>query len=321
MIARIQISVEAPYEIEAEGGYALYLTNSKKMKEPDKNKNLQVYYDWEAAQEKYGPCACYEIRMVEDAAFSVTTGTILFQNEMNLYVEEKNGEVLHYFHIPFTRSIAAWCEAPDKHSLMIHYRPAHRDYFRDAVGCFNAAAFENILYTYEKFLFHCSYVDAGGEAVLFSADSGGGKTTHALLWEQSGLGEMINGDRAVLEKVECDEFDADEKRHGDKKPGYIVHGLPIAGSSNVFKNRSLPLRAVFMLEKAPVNEVVELSPSKRFLRIIEQITIHTWDREFVSSATDFVSELVQNIPVKLLRCRPDEGAVQAVRQALSDDLR
>lgn len=320
MIARIQISVEAPFDIEAAGGYGLYLMNSQKMNEPEKTIKLEDNCGSERAQEKNRPCACYEIRMVEDTAFSVKEGDILFQDEMNLYVEEKNGEVLHYFRIPFTGSVTAWCETTERHSLVIHYRPMHRDYFRDAVGCFNAAAFENILYTYGKFLFHCSYVDVGGEAVLFSANSGGGKTTHALLWEQSGLGEMINGDRAVLEKAGYEETGVGEKRHRVCRSGYIVHGLPIAGSSNVFKNRSLPLRAIFMLEKAPVNEIVEISPSKRFLRVIEQITLHTWDREFVNSATDFVSDLVQNIKVKLLRCRPDEGAVQAVRQALTDDL-
>lgn len=324
IIARIRISVEAPYEIEATGGYALYMTNSQRMrasgKKDGKSINLKDDYAQERASDNDEQCDYYEIRMVEDAAFSVMGGSILFQDEMNLYLEKKNGQVLHFFHIPFTGSIAAWCETVDRYSLVIHYRQADRNYFRKSIGCFNAAAFENILYVHRKFLFHCSYVDVGGEAVLFSAKSGGGKTTHALLWEQSGFGEMINGDRAVLEGVGSDVFEDAEKRQRNCRLGYIVHGLPIAGSSNVFKNRSLPLRAIFMLEKAPDNEVVEISPSKRFLLVIEQITMHTWDREFVNVATEFVADLVQNVPVKLLRCRPDVGAVQAVREAIMSDL-
>lgn len=71
-----------------------------------------------------------------------------------------------------------------------------------------------------------------------------------------------------------------------------------------------------MLEKAAVNEVVDMPPSKKFFRVFEQITIHTWHQAFFTAATDFVAELVQNVPVKLLRCRPDEGAMEAVREAL-----
>ena len=104
--------------------------------------------------------------------------------------------------------------------------------------------------------------------MLFSAHSGGGKTTPALLWEQSGLGEMINGDRAVIGKIEeaQTETEGSGGQKSNSKVGYMVYGLPIAGSSKVFKNRSLPLRAIFMLEKAPINEVVDIPPSKRFCR-------------------------------------------------------
>lgn len=280
-IARIIISVESICGLNDNEGYSLY-----RIAERD---------DGGASAD-----ARYEIRLVEDSDFPAMEGRVLFQNEMNLYLE-KDGGILHFFRIPLTRWVAAWCETTEERSLTIHFKPAARAYFGEAIGCFNAAAMEYVLYVFRRFLFHCSYVDVEGEAVLFSAHSGGGKTTHGLLWEQCGLGEMINGDRAVIEKVDG---------------GYMAHGLPIAGSSNVFKNRSLPLRAIFMLEKAPVNEVVELSPSRQFMQVFEQMTIHTWDREFVGAAADFVTELIGNVPVRLLRCRPDEGAVQAVREGL-----
>lgn len=298
IIARIQISVKTSYELIVNGGYSLYRLNSKKA-------NVKMLNE------------SYEILMVEDSVFPRMEGRVLYQDELNLYILTKKGETLHYFRIPLTRSAAAWCETTGKQSLTIHYRQEAKEYFEKACGCFNAAAFENILYIYRKFLFHCSYVDVGGEAVLFSAHSGGGKTTHALLWEQCGLGEMINGDRAVIEKLDEHQIENSEKRDISCRYRYMVHGLPIAGSSKVFKNRSLPLRAIFMLEKASINEVVDLSIAKSFLQVVEQITIHMWDREFVDVATAFVTELVQNVPVKLLRCRPDEGAVYAVREALN----
>lgn len=322
VIARIRIVIEAPYELNVTEDYALYQAASQERRALGENEidfaDLQSGDGRKVIFEQNEQCDYYMIRMVEDLVFPKMEGLILFQNEMNCYIETKGGEILHFFRIPLTRSLAAWCETSNRYTLTIHYRQEVRNYFRSVLGCFNAAAFENILFTYRKFLFHCSYVDVGGEAVLFSAHSGGGKTTHALLWEQSGLGEMINGDRAVIEKTE--EIQAETGEYGrqkrNSKSGYIVHGLPIAGSSKVFKNRSLPLRAIFMLEKAPINEVCEITPSKRFLQVMEQITIHTWDREFVSETADFVEGLIQTVPVRLLRCRPDMGAVDTVRKAL-----
>ena len=51
--------------------------------------------------------------------------------------------------------------------------------------------------------------------------------------------------------------------------------------------------------------------------MIEQITLHTWDRGFVSDTADFVEGLIRSVSVKLLRCTPDMGAVDAVREALN----
>ena len=314
MIAQILISVETRCELSDNEGYALYRIGThvsvKDLAGRKKTGYLSVYSDLSEKQieirERHLPVFeettvdnRYEIKMVEDSNFPSMKGLILFQNETNLFLENE-GRTLHFFRIPLTRWAAAWCEMTGKKSLTIHFRPEAEKYFRNTVGCFNAASFEYILYLFHRFMFHCSYVDVGGEAVLFSARSGGGKTTHGLLWEECGLGEMINGDRAAIEKTN----------------GFIVHGLPIAGSSRVFTNRSLPLRAIFMIEKAPVNEVAELSPTRQFKMILEQLSVHPWNRDFVNAAADFVTDLISNVPIRLLRCRPDKGAVMAVVEAL-----
>lgn len=302
-IARIMISVESTYELKDSGGYALYrLGEQSDLDVPEDN--------------------LYKIQLVEDSEFPAMEGHVLFQNEMNLYFEN-DGEILHFFRIPLTNRVAAWCETTGEKSLTIHFKPTARLYFGDAVGCFNAAAFEYVLYVFRRFLLHCSYVDVGGEAALFLAHSGGGKTTHGLLWEKCGLGEMINGDRAAIEMTDISKcgdgkmtvgMPIGRSRNTNRK--FMVHGLPIAGSSNVFKNRSLPLRALFLLEKAPVNEVIEIPASRQFIQVFEQVTIHTWDREFIETSVDFVTKLVECVPVRLLRCRPDEGAVHVVKKAL-----
>ena len=330
LIAGILISVETPLSLKDTLEFSLYKVGKEVNSTiPIYNRNIKeksVIFD----NKPESTDSVYEICLLEDKDHPPLKGRLLFRDELNLYLEN-NGETLHFFSIPLTGKLAAWCETKGSRSLTIHFQPTAAFYFENALGCFNAASFEYILFSFGKYLFHCSYVDIGGEAVLFSAHSGGGKTTHGLLWEKSGFGEMINGDRAVIEKQQCSNKCGDTDNTQDPatppnpteaktylhRSGYMVHGLPIAGSSCVFKNRSLPLNAIFILEKAPVNEVIDLPPSKQFLKVFEQLTIHTWDREFVSAAADFTADLILHVPVKLLRCRPDTEAVDTVRAALA----
>lgn len=57
---------------------------------------------------------------------------------------------------------------------------------------------------YDAFLFHCSAVAVDGEAYLFTAPSGTGKSTHTRLWRER-FGEravMINDDKPLIRMEE-----------------------------------------------------------------------------------------------------------------------
>lgn len=273
-IAGITITVDAPTELADNEAYRQY----------------RVYEERED----------YRIQLKPDADMPEYGGELLFENELNR-IYQKDGELLHLFHIPLTRGVAAWDRLSWENSLTIHVRPGAEAYFRTSIGCFNAAGFERILFYYKKYLFHCAYVAHDQKAVLFSAPSGGGKTTQGLLWERYAGAEMVNGDRAVLEKT---------------PEGYLCHGLPIAGSSGVFLNRTLPLAAVFAVRKASENRVALLSHEEAFQAVFSEITINNWNKEFVLGAVDFALELSRQVPVYRLECRMDEGAVEAALAVL-----
>lgn len=279
-IAGISILVDAPTELHDGDGFTLYRVPAEKP----------------LMQRRF------EIRMIPDECFSVPDfdGQPVFQDMMHL-VLQKEEKVLHLFHIPGTRGISAWNWIERGNQVEIHYHPACAPYYLDPVGCFNTAGFERVLYSQGMQLFHCSYIDDRGGAVLFSAPSGGGKTTQALLWEQYGGATMVNGDRAVLEAG---------------KNGYIAHGLPIAGSSGVFLNRSLPIRAVFVVRKADHDSTERLSQQEAFQAIFSELTINTWNHPFVLSAVDFAMQMSVSVPVFRLECRISEDAVHAAQEAI-----
>ena len=99
-------------------------------------------------------------------------------------------------------------------------------------------AFERRLAARGNMILHCAYVEHNGEAILFSAPSGTGKTTQANLWEKYRGGRTVNGDRALL---------------GRKDGRWTAQGWPVCGTSEVCHNEDTPIHAVVMLSQAKEN--------------------------------------------------------------------
>ena len=160
---------------------------------------------------------------------------------------------------------------------------------------------EDILLRHFGLLLHASFIRCQGKAVLFSAPCGTGKSTQAELWEKYEGADIINGDRAGLRRLGC---------------GWAAFGLPYAGSSGIYRNESAPLAAVILLRQAKENCLRKLKALEAFPDLYREITVHRWDRNFVSESTELLLQLLQEIPVYLLECRPDQEAVQLVRDEI-----
>lgn len=164
---------------------------------------------------------------------------------------------------------------------------------------------ENILINQNGLLLHCAFIRWQDWGILFSAPSGTGKSTQADLWERWQNSETLNGDRAAL-KIQ------------DRR--WTAFGLPFAGSSCIYRNESAPVAAIVTLSKGSENEISRLSPMEAVRRLLPEVTIHRWDPVFVQHAADLLVQLVQQIPVYHLRCRPDEGAVQLLHDTITKEV-
>ena len=152
------------------------------------------------------------------------------------------------------------------------------------------------------FLFHCSYIEHEGGAILFTAPSGTGKSTQAELWRQYRNAKIINGDRAAV-RLGADGFEA--------------WGVPFSGSSGISHYSCLPVRAIVYLSQAPQTAIRVLTGVQAFRKLWEGCSVHTWDREDVAACSETVMLAAQQVPVFHLACTPDESAVLALEQGLS----
>lgn len=160
---------------------------------------------------------------------------------------------------------------------------------------------EHLIARNHGFIFHCSYIDHNGKAILFTAPSGTGKSTQADLWAKYRDSEIINGDRAAVRLAEG---------------VLLAEGIPFAGSSQYCKNKSLPIEAIVYLGQAPKTTIRRLRGYEAFAKIWEGVSVNTWDKTDLELVSDVVQKIAERIPVFHMPCTPDESAVIVLEEAL-----
>lgn len=147
---------------------------------------------------------------------------------------------------------------------------------------------------------HASQIAAGERSILFTAPSGTGKTTQAKLWQQCRGARILCNDRTLTD-------------------GVRTYGFPVDGSEPVGSGEAGTLGAIAVLEQAPENTVRRLRARDALIRLMPQLVMDTWDPDSRAGAMELLLELISRIPVYLLGCTPDEGAVRCLEQQLWKD--
>lgn len=242
--------------------------------------------------------------------------TVFFQPVEHLEITEENGIWdIDRYHIQINgKRKVYYCPAPhhkpyacvtwnDEEREILHcrYIKGQEYYLNYSRNLCDIIALDSLLLNHQGILLHSSFIRWKEKGLLFSAPSGTGKSTQADLWEKYEGAEIINGDRAGLRKLDN---------------GWTAYGLPYAGSSGVYRNESAPVTAIIVLRQAEENRIRPLGPVEAVQYLYPEITVHQWDKDFVNRVMDLLMDLVFNVPIYLLECLPDQGAVELVRKTI-----
>lgn len=151
--------------------------------------------------------------------------------------------------------------------------------------------------------FHGVLMEHNGRGIIISADSGVGKTTHARLWRDYKRALIINGDRATCQKVDG---------------VWTGFGLPWSGTSGEQINRSVPLKALVILERGEENEAHRIQGLEAFGASWPHVQYPKWDENMTAAALDLTDDFLSHVPVIRLHCRPDQEAVEVLEKALEE---
>lgn len=151
-------------------------------------------------------------------------------------------------------------------------------------------------------LFHGSTIAVDGQAVLFTAKSGTGKSTHTQLWRQL-FGERVvtvNDDKPLLQvRDDC----------------VMACGTPWDGKHRISTNCVVPLKAICILERGEKNEISPITPQEALPMVMQQ-TQRPGRQDLTAQYLKVLGKLVQNVRFYRLRCNMDPEAAQVAYDAM-----
>ncbi len=160
---------------------------------------------------------------------------------------------------------------------------------------------EKILLQNDGIILHSSFVEINGVSLLFSGISGIGKSTQADYWVEKRNAEIINGDKSALRKI---------------NGRYYSFGLPVAGSSQIFKNKKYPVGAIVLLQQGEKFAIRKLAPLEAFVKLYPNVTINYWDKNYVERASTIIRDIISTVPILEFTCPLSELSVEYLEDYL-----
>lgn len=159
----------------------------------------------------------------------------------------------------------------------------------------------DLMLEYGSLLLHSSRIEVDGKAILFTAASGGGKTTQARLWEQQRHARIVSNDRSVIRLTDG---------------GIMSSGYPADGSTPICSPEQIPLGAIVILRQGRENRAEPLSAGAALRELMSQTAADSWNGSQRTKLMLLWADILEKCPAFLLSCRPDEGSVCCLNEEL-----
>ena len=162
--------------------------------------------------------------------------------------------------------------------------------------------FAEFLLEKDILLVHGSTVAADGNAYLFTARSGTGKSTHTRLWKQ------VFGDRAVMVN--------DDKPFLELRPDCVIaHGSPWSGKHGLDCNISVPLSGICLLERGMEN-VIRTARAEELRDLLRGFRPRTDTQASLYDA--LLTRLTSSVPLWHMDCNKDPEAAKIAHRTMSE---
>ena len=153
-------------------------------------------------------------------------------------------------------------------------------------------------------IFHSSAIMVDGEAYLFTAPSGTGKSTHARLWREM-LGDkavMINDDKPIIRYVDG---------------AFYVYGTPWNGKHHLDTNTRAKIKAICKIYQAKENKIERASTQDMLITILNQ-TIRPSSLEQMDKLLVLIDKMLKEVNLYTLGCNISAEAAELSYKTMSE---
>lgn len=158
-----------------------------------------------------------------------------------------------------------------------------------------------LLPRFSRVVTHGATVAYKGNAYMFIAKSGTGKTTHTNLWRKYFKGvSVINGDKPIL-------YAEDDR--------VLAYGTPWAGKEMMQLNAFALLKGICLIKRSETNSIRKLEPQEAFKAIIKQIYMPE-NSECVSLTMGLIDDIIRLVPFYELSCNISREAAECSFNAM-----
>lgn len=145
-------------------------------------------------------------------------------------------------------------------------------------------------------IFHSSAIMVDGQAYLFTAPSGTGKSTHARLWREM-LGDraiMINDDKPIIRYVDGE---------------FYVYGTPWNGKHRLDTNTRAKIKAICNIYQAKENKIEKADLGEMLITILNQ-TLRPSEVGMVDKLFNLIDKLLSQVELYKLGCNISREAAE-----------
>lgn len=153
------------------------------------------------------------------------------------------------------------------------------------------------LLSYEGMMLHASAVAVDGQAYLFSAPSGTGKSTHTEMWQR-----LFGKERAVIIN---DDKPAIRKTDG----AYYAFGTPFSGKNDISINAGYPVKGICFIQRGNENRIRRLDIKSAVAPFFNQ-TIRPADESLMDLLCERADDILKCVDFYALDCTADTEAAE-----------
>lgn len=164
-------------------------------------------------------------------------------------------------------------------------------------------AFNVLCSKHSTFAFHSSCIVYNNKAILFTGESGAGKSTHTRLWYNNIPNAFLLNDDSPIVRIE-----------GGK---VVAYGSPWSGKTPCFRAQKAEVAAVVRLGKADENKLQKVNALNSVIELHKSMPpMLSKDAHFSELEMSFLSSIANSVPIYHFDCRPELEAAIMIRDSV-----